>query len=84
MFVGNNINTIDSCPSNKGKQKIPTPSYSSRTWKMQGGTGSSRRTWDGDVRIKEGISAARAVHCGGASCAWLPDGVSLAGTQWLE
>ena len=84
MFVGNNVNTIDSCPSNKGKQKIPTPSYSSRTWKMQGGTDSSWRARDGGVRIEEGISAARAVHCGGASCTWPAGDVSLAGVQWLE
>jgi len=50
---------------------------------MQGGTGSSWRARDGSVRI-EGISAARAVHCGGASCAWPASGVSLAGAQWLE
>jgi len=51
---------------------------------MQGGTGSSWRAWDSGVRIEEGISAARAVHCGGASCAWPAGGVSLAGAQWLE
>jgi len=40
---------------------------------MQGG--SSWRARDGGVRIEEGISAARAVHCGD---------VSLAGAPWLE
>jgi len=51
---------------------------------MQGGTDSSWRARDGGVCIEEGISATQAVHCGGASCAWSADSVSLAGAQWLE
>jgi hypothetical protein len=61
-------------------KKNQTPSYSSRTWKMQGSTGSSWRAWDGGVRIEEGIRqleqcVAAALH------AWPAGGVSLAGAH---